>query len=154
MSTNQRATILGRHRLRLGIGAALVLGSCLGATGCARAPAAAPAAAPISVMVSHPVERDVTDYAEFPARITAVNSVEVRALVSGYLNRLNFKEGALVKQGDILFELDARPYQAALDQAKARVRLDEAQLRFDGAEYVRDRNLFNRGALSHADLDS
>jgi RND family efflux transporter MFP subunit len=141
------------HRLCLGIGPALVLGLCLGATGCARAPAAAPAAAPISVMVSNAVERDVTDYADFTARIAAVKSVDVRALVSGYLDKLNFKEGALVKQGDVLFELDARPYQEALDQAKAKVRLDEAQLRYDEAEYQRDLNLFNRGALSHSDLD-
>jgi RND family efflux transporter MFP subunit len=141
------------HRLCLGIGPALVLGLCLGVTGCARAPAAAPAAAPLSVMVSNPVERDVTDYADFTARIAAVNSVDVRALVSGYLEKLNFKEGALVKQGDVLFELDARPYQASLDQARARVRQDEAQLRYDEAEYERDLNLFNRGALSRSDLD-
>jgi RND family efflux transporter MFP subunit len=153
MSTNRRTTNLGRHRLRVGIGAALVLGSCLGATGCARAPAAAPAAAPTPVTVSHPVEREVTDYADFTARIAAVDSVDVRALVGGYLNKLNFKEGALVKKGDVLFELDARPYQEALDQAKARVRLDEAQLKFDEAEYERDLNLFNRGAVSHSELD-
>jgi RND family efflux transporter MFP subunit len=142
-----------RYPFTFRISSAMVLGLCLGATGCVRAPAAAPTTAPISVMVSNPVERDVTDYAEFPAHITAVNSVDVRALVSGYLNKLNFKEGALVKQGDVLFELDARPYQAALDQAKAKLRSDEAQLRFDEAEHVRDRNLFNRGALSQADLD-
>jgi RND family efflux transporter MFP subunit len=140
------------HRLPLGIGSALILGLCLGVAGCARAPAAAPSA-PISVTVSYPVERDVTEHADFTARIAAVNSVDVRSLVSGYLDKLNFKEGALVKQGDVLFELDARPYQAALDQAKAKVRLDEAQLKLDEAEYERDRNLFNRGALSHSDLD-
>ena len=104
-------------------------------------------------MVSHPVERDVTDHADFTARIAAVHSVDVRALVSGYLDKLNFKEGALVKKGDVLFELDARPYQEALDQAKAKLRLDQAQLKFDEAEYVRDLSLFNRGALSHSDLD-
>ena len=69
MSSNQRATILGRHRLRLGIGAALVLGPCLGATGCAWLPAEAPPAPPTPVAVSYPVEREVTDYADFTSRI-------------------------------------------------------------------------------------
>ena len=143
----QQSVVIRTHLLRLGIGATLVLGLCLGVTGCARAPAAAPAAAPISVTVSYPVERDVTDYADFTARIAAVDSVEVRAHVWGYLDKVNFKEGALVKKGDVLFELDPRPYQALLDQAKAKVRQDEAQLRFDEAEYQRNLNLFNQGGV-------
>src|SRR5882757_6805794 len=102
MSTNQLATILGGHRLRLGIGAVLVLGSCLGATGCARAPTEAPPALPSPVAVSYPVEREVTDYADFTARIAAVESVEVRAHAWGYLDQVNFKEGALVQKGDVL----------------------------------------------------
>src|SRR6266566_3236536 len=72
----------------------------------------------------------------------AVDSVEVRAHVWGYLDKVNFKEGALVKKGDVLFELDARPYQAALDQAKAKVAQDEAQLTYDEAEYQRNLDLF------------
>ena len=111
-----------------------------------------PAMRSFAVTVCNPVERDVTDYADFTARIAAVGSVDVRALVGGYLEKLNFKEGALVKQGDVLFELDARPYQAALDQAKTKVRMDEAQLRFDEAEFERDLNLFSKGAVSHSEL--
>src|SRR5262250_3926968 len=116
----------------------LILGLCLGLTGCSRTPSEAPEAAPTPVTVSRPVERDVTDYADFTGRTAAVDSVEVRAHVWGYLDRVNFKEGALVKKGDVLFELDARPYQAALDQAKAKVAQDEAQLRYDEAQYQRD----------------
>src|SRR5579863_2798798 len=100
---------------------ALVVGLCLGMTGCERAPAGAPAAAPVSVTVSYPVERTVTDYADFTARIAAVDSVEVRAHVWGYLDKVNFNEGAMVQKGDALFELDLRPYQALLNQAKAKV---------------------------------
>jgi RND family efflux transporter MFP subunit len=99
------------------------------------------------------VERDVADYAEYTARVAAVHSVEVRAHVWGYLDKVNFKEGARVKKGDVLFELDPRPYQAALDQAKAKVRQSEAQLKFDEAEYERNVRLYNRGALSRSDLD-
>src|SRR5437870_1247461 len=123
------------HRLPLGVVPALLLGLCLGATGCARPPTEAPAAGPVSVPVSHPVEREVTDHADFTARIAAVDSVEVRAHVWGYLEKVHFKEGALVKKGDVLFELDPRPYQAMLDQATAKIAQDEAQLKYDESEY-------------------
>src|SRR6266446_10544656 len=145
--------VLMKYGSALRIGSALGLCICLGLAGCAQAPSEGTAAAPLPVTVSYPVERYVTDYADFTARIAAVDSVEVRAHVWGYLEKVNFKEGALVKKGDVLFELDPRPYQAMLNQAKAKVRLDEAQLKFDEAEYERDLNLFNRGAVSHSELD-
>ncbi len=113
----------------------------------------APGTAPTSVTVSYPVERNVTDYADFTARIAAVDSVEVRAHVWGYLEKVNFKEGDLVKQGDVLFELDPRPYEALLNQAKAKVRQDEAQLAYDEAEYQRNLRLVRTGAVSQSDLD-
>src|ERR1700688_748661 len=141
------------YRLPLGLGSVLVLGLCLGATGCARPSAEAPAAEPISVPVSHPVARSVTDYADFTARIAAVDSVEVRAHVWGYLDKVNFKEGALVKKGDVLFELDPRPYQALLKQAKAKAAQDEAQLKYDEAEYQRNLGLVRNGAVAQSDLD-
>jgi RND family efflux transporter MFP subunit len=134
-------------------GSALVLGCCLGLAGCARAPSEATGAAPVPVTVSRPVERDVTDYADFTARTAAVDSVEVRAHVWGYLDKVNFKEGAMVKKGDVLFELDPRPYQALLNQAKAKVAQDEAQLTFDEAEYQRNVNLVRTGGASRSDLD-
>src|SRR5438270_1705129 len=132
---------------------ALVLAFCLGTAGCTRAPMEAPGTAPTSVTVSYPVERNVTDYADFTARIAAVDSVEVRAHVWGYLEKVNFKEGDLVKQGDVLFELDPRPYEAMLNQAKAKVVQDEAQLTFDEAEYQRNLRLVDSGAVSRSDLD-
>src|SRR5438445_2684945 len=142
-----------KYRSPVRIGSALVLGFCLGLTGCARAPSEGPAAAPMPVTVSYPVERYVTDYTDFTARIAAVDSVEVRAHVWGYLDKVNFEEGALVKKGDVLFELDPRPYQAMLNQAKAKVAQDEAQLRFDEAEYQRNLRLAATGAVSRSDLD-
>jgi RND family efflux transporter MFP subunit len=142
-----------KYRVLLCIGSALVLGFCLGLTGCARAPAGAPAAGPVSVPVSHPVEDYVTDYTDFTAQIAAVDSVQVKAHVWGYLEKVNFKEGALVKKGDVLFELDPRPYEALLNQAKAKVRQDEAQLTYDEAEYQRNVRLAATGAASRSDLD-
>jgi RND family efflux transporter MFP subunit len=131
---------------------ALVLGFSLGLTGCTQPPAAAPAP-PAPVEVSYPVEREATDYADFTARTAAVDSVEVRAHVWGYLEKVNFKEGALVQKGEVLFELDQRPYQALLNQAKAKVTQDEAQLAFDEAEYQRNVRLAGTGAASRSDLD-
>src|SRR5438309_6086761 len=130
----------------------LLLGLCIILAGCARAPSEPPATV-LAVTVSHPALRDVTDYADFTARTAAVDSVEVRAHVWGYLDKVNFKEGALVKKGDVLFELDPRPYQAMLNQAKAKVAQDQAQLTFDEAEYQRNLRLAGTGAVSRSDLD-
>ena len=130
----------------------LLLVFCTALAGCAEAPAASTPAPP-SVPVSYPVEREVTDYADYTARTAAVDTVQVRAHVWGYLDKVNFTEGALVKKGDVLFELDPRPYEAALNQAKAKVTQDEAQLAFDDAEYQRYASLVRTGAASRSDLD-
>jgi RND family efflux transporter MFP subunit len=103
--------------------------------------------------VSYPVEREVTDRADYTARTEAVDSVQVRAHVWGYLDKVNFKEGAMVQKGDVLFELDKRPYVALLNQAKAKVAQDEAQLKFDEAEYERYVRLAATGAAARSDLD-
>jgi RND family efflux transporter MFP subunit len=132
---------------------ALIAGLCVGATGCAPVPAATPPTPPVSVAVSYPVERNVTDYADFTARIAAVDSVEVRARVWGYLEKVNFKEGSVVNKGDVLFEIDPRPYQALLDQAKAKLQQDEAQLKFDEADYKRNSLLAPQGTVSRKELD-
>jgi RND family efflux transporter MFP subunit len=131
---------------------ALVLGVCVALTGCARPPAGPPPAGPSSVTVSLPVEREVTDYADFTARVAAVDSVEVKAHVWGYLQKINFTEGALVRKGDVLCELDPRPYEANLNQAKAKVRQDEALLSYNEAEYQRNLELVRSGAVSQSDL--
>jgi RND family efflux transporter MFP subunit len=131
----------------------LVCSFCVGLTGCNRAPTAAAPAAPVSVAVSYAIERDVTDYVDFTARSAAIDSVEVRAHVWGYLQKVNFKEGDLVNQGDVLFELDRRPYEALLNQAKAKVTQDEAQLAFDEAEYQRNLKASRVSGVSQSDLD-
>ncbi|MFZ2091767.1 MAG: biotin/lipoyl-binding protein, partial [Pseudolabrys sp.] len=74
---------------------------------------------PPAVTVATPVKRTVFDYDEYVGRFTAINLVEVRARVSGYLDKLQFKDGQLVKQGDLLFTIDKRPFQNTLDQARA-----------------------------------
>lgn len=131
----------------------LLLGLCIGVAGCAGAPSGPPVPPTTPVTVSRPVERYVTDYADFTGRTAAVDSVEVRARVWGYLQKVNFKEGDLVQKGDVLFELDPRPYQTLLDQANAKVAQDEAQLAYDEAEYQRRVPLVGPGAVSRSELD-
>ena len=87
------------------------------------------ASGPPEVLVSLPVRRQVTDFAFYPGRTEAVVRVELRARVSGYLVKTAFKEGAAVKEGDLLFEIDPRPYQAELDRARAELAVREARLR-------------------------
>jgi RND family efflux transporter MFP subunit len=74
---------------------------------------------PPVVQVAQPVERTVTDYQVFTARTQAVQSVDIKARVTGYLNKFDFKDGDLLEEGSVLFEVDDRPYKASLDQAKA-----------------------------------
>jgi RND family efflux transporter MFP subunit len=96
----------------------------------------------------------VTDYANFTGRTAAVDSVEVRARVYGYLDKVNFKEGALVSKGDILTQIDPRPYQAVYDSAMAQIKLNEAQLKQAIADYARALEIDKTpGAISKQDLD-
>jgi RND family efflux transporter MFP subunit len=123
------------------------------AGGCARQRPQTPADELPMVSVSPAIQQEVTDYAEFTGRLAAVDSVEVRAHVWGYLEKVNFKEGAIINKGDVLFELDARPYEALLEQARAKVKQDEAQLAYDEAENQRNLTLIGKGAVTKSDLD-
>src|ERR1700761_7020038 len=131
----------------------LLLGLCLGLAGCARVPSGAPDSAPIPVTVSRPVERDVTDHADFTGRTAAVDSVEVRARVWGYLDKVNFKEGALVKEGDVLFEIDPRIYRAAFNQAEGNLASMQARVERLEADFTRARRLLSRGAIGREEYD-
>ena len=96
---------------------------------------------PPAVTVSEPVKRTVFDYDEYVGRFTAINSVEVRARVSGYLDKLHFKDGQLVKQGDLLFTIDKRPFQNTLDQARANLVQAQSNVAFTESDYTRGQQL-------------
>jgi len=96
--------------------------------GCSRKPPAAADTSPPAVSVSQPLQREVTDYVDFVGRTEAPLSLEVRARVSGYLVKMPFQEGSVVKAGDVLFEIDERPYQDELDQAQASLEQAKASL--------------------------
>ncbi len=132
----------------------LALATCLTLPGCSKQSTAAVKPAPTVVVVSNPVARKVTDYAVFTGRTEAVKSVEIRARVDGYLIRMPFKEGADVKKGDLLFQIDPRPYQAAYDQAAAQVALCKARLTQANADFARTVELGKTpGAISKQDVD-
>ena len=126
----------------------------LALAGCKREPPALAATPPPVVTVSQPLEREVTDYYEYTGRTAAVEAVEVRARVSGYLVKVNFREGSVVKKGDLLFLIDPRPFQAVLDQAKGQVVQWEAKLARAEADVARDERLLPKGAASQKDLDT
>src|SRR5208283_5537874 len=84
-------------------------------SGCERSQPGPKSAAP-AVTVAHPVSSEVVEWNEYTGRLEAVKTVDVRARVSGYLDSIHFKEGTIVKKGDLLFVIDTSPYKAALDQ--------------------------------------
>lgn len=106
----------------------------------------------LTVSVAKPSVHDMKDVDEFTGRTEAVGLVEVRARVGGYLQKVAFKEGAEVKAGDLLFEIDPRPFQAEVDRAEAKRISDEAKLRELTAEYARNKILHDRRALSLEEL--
>ena len=106
---------------------------------------------PAAVTVNQPVLRDVVEWDEYPGRLEAVDMVEVRARVNGYLQSINFKDGAEVKKGDLLFVIDPRPYQAELDRAtadllQATFRETDVIARIGGDEFA------VAGQFSHPDI--
>src|SRR5271170_4870121 len=132
-------------------GGLLVLAVC----GCNPAAQQAPATSPPpQVTVSHPLAKEIVDYDEFTARVGAVNSVDVRARVSGYLQKVNFKDGAEVKKGDLLFVIDPRPYQAELDSAQAALDRAKTQLDLATNDNKRALELFQSKAISAEELDT
>jgi RND family efflux transporter MFP subunit len=94
-----------------------------------------------TVNVSLPLEREVTDYAEFTARVAAVDSTDVRARVSGQIVAVPFEAGAFVNQGDVLVEIDVRPFQAELDARIAEEARAAAQVNLAQIEYNRIGNI-------------
>ncbi len=124
-------------------------------SGCARRPPRPAVAEPVVIPVSKPVVRQVTDFVDFTGRTDAIQSVDIRPRATGYLVKMPFQEGAEVKEGDLLFVIDPRPYQAQLDQAAGQVNLYQAQLKLARTTYARDRaiNDLTPGSISRQQLD-
>lgn len=135
--------------VRLAIGGAALLAL----AACSESPGEQPAAAPPPVTVASPLVRTITEWNEFTGRFQAVATVDVRARVSGYLQAVNFQDGAMVKEGDVLFVIDPRPYQAAVDQAKADLARADARLDLARTQLERAETLVDRSVVSEASYD-
>jgi RND family efflux transporter MFP subunit len=103
---------------------------------------------PPKVTVATPVKRTLTDYDEYVGRFTAVDSVEVRARVSGYLDSVDFKDGQMVKTGDLLFTIDKRSFQNAVDQARAALTQAKSNLAYTKSDLERGQSLVRQKTIT------
>jgi membrane fusion protein, multidrug efflux system len=124
----------------------------LTACGQGQQPAQAPPPPP-AVTVAPPVKRMIVDHDEYVGRFVAVDAVEVRARVSGYLDQVHFTDGQTVKQGDLLFTIDRRPFQTALEQARANLAQARANLAFTESDLARAQQLVRDRTITEQTFD-
>src|SRR5438093_6077602 len=132
----------------LGLG---ILSIFLMAGGCKKK--AAPPQAPLPVNVVTAVEKEVNEWDEFTGRLEAVESVEIRPRVSGYITEIHFEAGAIIKKGDLLYVIDPRPYQADFDRAAAEVERMQAQEKLAQIELDRAKELRAKNTISASEFD-
>jgi RND family efflux transporter MFP subunit len=138
-----------RHLLPGLLGAALAV-----AAGCQNNKPPAPTSDQPAIPVAQPVSRQVADTVEFTGSTDAVESADLRARVTGQIVNIYFKDGSEVRMGDLLFEVDPRPYQAQLDQAESQVSLNNASYRLALSTLARAQEEQRKGgAVSEQDMD-
>jgi membrane fusion protein, multidrug efflux system len=112
-----------------------------------------PAAVP-TVTVAKVIGKEVVEWDEYTGRTDAIESVDIRPRVSGYLVKIGFHAGDNAHKGDLLFEIDPRPYQDALDQAKGQLEQAKAQRKLNDANFLRAAGLMARNVTAKSDYDS
>ncbi|TXL75182.1 efflux RND transporter periplasmic adaptor subunit [Vineibacter terrae] len=127
-------------------GVHLLLALAMGGTAAAQAP-------PPAVTVAAPLQREVVEYDEFTGQFAAVEFVELRARVSGYLQSHHFEEGQIVKKGDLLFVIDPRPFEAALASAKAQLGQAQARVELADRQLARAAELRGRDFVAASTYD-
>ena len=130
------------------IGFLLVL---LATGGCRKASAPSQGALPVNVVTA--IEKEVNEWDEFTGRLEAVEFVEIRPRVSGYITDIRFNAGAIVRKGDLLYVIDPRPYQADFDRAAAEVERMDAQLKLAQIELNRAKELRGKNTISASEFD-
>jgi RND family efflux transporter MFP subunit len=143
------------HLLPVAAGIAALAGGAAFLLGHPTQPAVAQAApaAPPAVTVSAPVQKDVTEWDEYTGQFAAVDSVEIRARVSGYLTEIHFTDGQIVKKGDLLFVIDPRPYEIELQQAQAQLATAEATLDLANRQLSRAATLREKDFVAQSTYD-
>jgi multidrug efflux system membrane fusion protein len=132
----------------IGVG---ILSILLTAAGCKKK--SAPQQAPLPVNFVTVVEKEVNEWDEFTGRLEAVESVEIRPRVSGYVTEIHFEAGAIIKKGDLLYVIDPRPYQADFDRAVAEFERMQAQLKLSQIELDRAKDLRTKNTISASEFD-
>src|SRR6266478_3836268 len=130
---------------------AVLLLALLAGTGCRKAAAPQPAPLPVNVVTA--VEKQVNEWDEFTGRLEAVESVEIRPRVSGYITEIRFQAGAIIKKDDLLYVIDPRPYQADFDRAAAEVERMQAQEKLAQIELNRAKELRAKNTISASEFD-
>src|SRR2546426_7281437 len=115
---------------------------------------AAPVPPPLVVEVATVVQQDTPIYSEWVATLDGYVNAQIQPRVSGYIIKQNYKEGSVVRKGEVLFEIDPRPFKAALDQAKAQLAQAEAQLGKASLDVERDTPLAQARAIAKSQLDT
>jgi RND family efflux transporter MFP subunit len=121
--------------------------------GCGQGQQQAAAPPPPSVTVTKPVQRTVVDQDEYVGRFVALDSVEVRSRVSGYLSEIKFTDGQMVHKGDLMFTIDHRPFQIVLDQMRANLAQSRANLAFTEADLARGQELLHNKTITEQTYD-
>jgi RND family efflux transporter MFP subunit len=132
--------------------ALILLAPALAGCGQGQPPGSGPPPPP-TVTVAKPVERGIVDQDEYVGRFVAVDSVEVRARVSGYLDQIHFRDGQMVKQGDLLFTIDKRPFQNTVAQARGTLAQAKANLAFTEADLERAKQLVRDRTITEQTFD-
>ena len=109
---------------------------------------------PPVVTVGKPVVKEIVEWDYYTAQTQAVDNVSIRPRVSGYIDNITFRAGSVVDQGELLFVIDPRPYQAALDQAQGQLRQAQAQQKLNDANLTRAEDLFERHVIAKQDYDN
>ena len=143
----------GSNRIVAGALSALSIATLIALGGCRSDATNAPATAAPQVSVAAALEREVTEWDEFTGRLEAVESVEVRPRVTGYIESVNFQEGAVVVKGDLLFVIDPRPYRAELAKAEAELARANARAELTDSDVKRSEKLLAIKAVSQEEYD-
>ncbi|MHB1426850.1 MAG: efflux RND transporter periplasmic adaptor subunit [Gemmataceae bacterium] len=144
-----------RHlHLRISLGVLAVVVAAAASAGCHRPPPAKMSKV-AEVVVTTPIMDEVTDYQDFTGRMDALQTVDIRPRVSGYITEAPFVEGDIVKKGDLLFQIDDRPYKADVNQAEANLKLAQADVSLQTKRALRGRTLMQEssGAIGLEDYD-
>lgn len=148
-----RAATAGPGAHRTGILATLIVVLCASSGWAVPARAQGAPSAPPPVTVARPVVKDIMEWDEFIGRFEAVDQVDIRARVSGYIDKIHFKDGSIVKTGDPLFTIDQRPYRLAAEQSDTAVTSAQSRLDFATSDLHRAETLSRSGNITEQLVD-